>query len=151
MASLTQWTWIWVNSGSWWWTGRPGMLQSVRSQSRTWLSWTESWEVVVDIFKKKNFFFPLSQRPSGLSWECSTKNFEGRRDHWKLYNLLSVLNELVQVMCSINQVCLSCIFFFFTAVCLSVIVKCCNIFWNSYFEAKIWVLCGSLIFGCHCF
>ena len=27
MASPTQWTWIWVNSGSWWWTGRPGMLQ----------------------------------------------------------------------------------------------------------------------------
>ena len=29
MASLTQWTWIWVNSGSWWWTGRPGVLQSM--------------------------------------------------------------------------------------------------------------------------
>ena len=27
MASLTWWTWVWVNSGSWWWTGRPGMLQ----------------------------------------------------------------------------------------------------------------------------
>ena len=32
MASPTQWTWIWVNSGSWWWTGRPGMLQSMGSQ-----------------------------------------------------------------------------------------------------------------------
>ena len=29
MASPTQWTWVWVNSGSWWWTGRPGMLQSL--------------------------------------------------------------------------------------------------------------------------
>ena len=28
VASLTQWTWVCVNSGSWWWTGRPGMLQS---------------------------------------------------------------------------------------------------------------------------
>ena len=27
MASLTRWTWVWVNSGSWWWTGRPGVLQ----------------------------------------------------------------------------------------------------------------------------
>ena len=27
MASQTGWTWVWVNSGSWWWTGRPGMLQ----------------------------------------------------------------------------------------------------------------------------
>ena len=26
MASPTQWTWVWVDSGSWWWTGRPGVL-----------------------------------------------------------------------------------------------------------------------------
>ena len=26
MASPTQWTWVWENSGSWWWTGKPGML-----------------------------------------------------------------------------------------------------------------------------
>ena len=32
MASPTEWTWVWVNSGSWWWTGRPGMLQSMGSQ-----------------------------------------------------------------------------------------------------------------------
>ena len=35
MASPTQWTWVWVNSGNWWWTGRPGVLQSRQSQSRT--------------------------------------------------------------------------------------------------------------------
>ena len=32
MASLTRWTGVWVNSGSWWWTGTPGLLQSVGSQ-----------------------------------------------------------------------------------------------------------------------
>ena len=32
MASLTQWTWVWVNSRSWWWTGRPGVLQFMGSQ-----------------------------------------------------------------------------------------------------------------------
>jgi len=32
MASPTQWTWIWVNSGSQWWIGRPGMLHSMGSQ-----------------------------------------------------------------------------------------------------------------------
>ena len=32
MASPTQWTWVWVNSGSWWWTGRPGVLRSMGSQ-----------------------------------------------------------------------------------------------------------------------
>ena len=38
MASVTQWTWVWVNSGSWWWTGRPGMLQFMELQSWTWLT-----------------------------------------------------------------------------------------------------------------
>ena len=33
MASPTQWTWIWVNSGSWRWTGKPGMLQSLGSKT----------------------------------------------------------------------------------------------------------------------
>ena len=32
MASPTQWTWVWVDSGSCWWTGRPGVLQSMGSQ-----------------------------------------------------------------------------------------------------------------------
>ena len=32
MASPTQWMWVWVSSRSWWWTGRPGVLQSVGSQ-----------------------------------------------------------------------------------------------------------------------
>ena len=45
MASPSQWTWVWVNSGRWWWTGRPGMLQSMGLQrvgdSTEWLSWTK--------------------------------------------------------------------------------------------------------------
>ena len=32
MVSLTLWTWVWASSGSWWWTGRPGVLQSMESQ-----------------------------------------------------------------------------------------------------------------------
>ena len=38
MASPTQWTWVWVRSGSWWWTGKPGVLQSMGSQ-RVRLDW----------------------------------------------------------------------------------------------------------------
>ena len=46
MASLSWWTWVWVNSGSWWWTGRPGMLrfmglQRVRHNWVTELNWTD--------------------------------------------------------------------------------------------------------------
>ena len=45
-SSLTWWTWVWVNSGSWWWTGRPGMLRFMGSQrvGHDWvteLNWTE--------------------------------------------------------------------------------------------------------------
>ena len=48
MASLTQWTWVWVDSGSWWWTGRPGVLwfmgsQRVRHDWATELNWTKLW------------------------------------------------------------------------------------------------------------
>ena len=46
MASLTRWIGVWVNSGSWWWTGRPGVLQFMGSQrvGHDWgteLNWTE--------------------------------------------------------------------------------------------------------------
>ena len=46
MASLTRWTWVWVNSGSWCWTGRPGMLRFVELQrvGHDWvteLNWTK--------------------------------------------------------------------------------------------------------------
>ena len=49
MASPTRWTWVWASSGSWWWTGKAGVLQSMGSQSQTWLSdWTElNWECTV--------------------------------------------------------------------------------------------------------
>ena len=35
MASPTRWTWVWVSSGSWLWTGKPGVLQSMRSELET--------------------------------------------------------------------------------------------------------------------
>ena len=46
MALPTQWTWVWVNSGGWWWTGRPGVLwfmgwQRVEHNWATELNWTE--------------------------------------------------------------------------------------------------------------
>ena len=51
MASPTQWTWVWVKFGSWWWTRRPGMLQPMGSQRvrHDWvteLNWTENWSIV---------------------------------------------------------------------------------------------------------
>ena len=45
MASAIQWTWVWARSRSWWWTGRPGVLQSMGLQRvghdwATELNWT---------------------------------------------------------------------------------------------------------------
>ena len=61
MTSLTQWVWVWVNSGSWWWIGRPGVLRFMGSQrvGHNWaseLNWTElnyCWK-----FNEKLLFFP---------------------------------------------------------------------------------------------
>ena len=45
MASPTQWTWVLVSSRSWWWTGKPGMLQSMGLQ-RVGHDWTElNWKM----------------------------------------------------------------------------------------------------------
>ena len=51
MASLTRWTWVWASSGSWRWTGRHGVLQSMGSQGveHDWvtkLNWTDNIEQV---------------------------------------------------------------------------------------------------------
>ena len=40
MASPTRWRWVWPSSGGWWWTGKPGILQSIGSQ-RIRHNWTE--------------------------------------------------------------------------------------------------------------
>ena len=53
MASLTRWTWVWVNSGSWWWTRRPGVLQSTGLQrvghdwatELNWMKCVHTWKV----------------------------------------------------------------------------------------------------------
>ena len=45
MASTTRWTWVWARSGSWWWTGKPGMLQSVGLQKvvHDWVTELKHW------------------------------------------------------------------------------------------------------------
>ena len=49
MASPTRWTWVWVNSGSWWWTGRPGVLQFMGSQ-RVRHDWATELNWILVIF-----------------------------------------------------------------------------------------------------
>ena len=61
MASPTWWTCVWVNSGNWWWTGRPGMLwfmglQRVGHGWVTELNWLWLWAMFsVVVYLKKNY------------------------------------------------------------------------------------------------
>ena len=53
MATPTRWMWVWVNSGSWWWTGRPGVLrfmglQRVGHDWATELNWDFWWNLADD-------------------------------------------------------------------------------------------------------
>ena len=50
MASRTQWTWVWVNSRSWWWRGRPGVLRFMGSQ-RVGHDWTTELNWLIFILK----------------------------------------------------------------------------------------------------
>ena len=64
MASPTQWAWVWVNSRSWCWTGKPGMLQSMVSQRVR-----QEWETEV-----KSRFLSFARRPGAsvlLRASCS--------------------------------------------------------------------------------
>ena len=70
MASPTQWSWVWVDFGSWWWTGRPGVLrfmgsQRVRHDWATELNWKTSdlffnnrnyWKQVLRLGAKRYIF-----------------------------------------------------------------------------------------------
>ena len=65
MASLTRCTWVWVNSGSWWWTGRPGVLrfmgsQRVRHDWATELNWTEHLYVLCSSIVLFKLLFRIS-------------------------------------------------------------------------------------------
>ena len=79
MASLTQWTWVWVNSRSWWWTGSPGVLQSMGSQSWTRLSdWTERLLLNNEKIRKRRWdSWPPEEKNSlwGLRWGLIALSF----------------------------------------------------------------------------
>ena len=75
MASPTQWTWVWVNSRSWWWTGRPGVLKSMGSQRvghdwATELNWTE-YKLFDRLCSRTVSLSPVSLSVSWVPWVTS--------------------------------------------------------------------------------
>ena len=84
VASLTRWTWVWVNSGSWWWTGRPGMLQfmgwqRVRHDWVTELNWTEAiWKFQGTVKRPRSGQWPNSWKssPCRLNNDVQLESYE---------------------------------------------------------------------------
>ena len=87
VASPTRWTWVWVDSGSWWWTGRPGVLWFMGSQrvGHDWvaeLNWTEEklgkwyWDFCFVSYNYKGIHNHL--------------NYTGRNHIWLFFSLLDV-------------------------------------------------------------
>ena len=68
MVSPIWWTWVWVNSGSWWWTGRPGVLRCMGSQ-RVGHDWTTelNWTELILIFTSiHSSIYPPNHFPAHL-------------------------------------------------------------------------------------
>ena len=70
LASPTRWTWVWASFGSWWWTWKPGVLQSIGSQrvGHDWvteLNWTEGLQGLVWASSGRNLVQERMQRDSG--------------------------------------------------------------------------------------
>ena len=79
MASLTKWTWVWVNSGSWWWTRKPGVLQSmgwqrVRHDWLTELNWILK-NVVFGWYRYSVGFFLYFGRLYVFLWYIRNMNY----------------------------------------------------------------------------
>ena len=102
MASLTRWTWVWVNSGSWWWTGRPGVLQLMGSQRvrhdwATELNWTEGcikphcpWEQAWDsVLQLEGQFIWLKLFPKGTDDVASGIRASGHKSGLVAWSLVT--------------------------------------------------------------
>ena len=83
MASLTWWTWVWASPGSWWWTRKTGMLQSIGSQRvrHNWATELNWAELKSHIDKNENFlkeiFLWLAQNVQKEPYICL---FASRRE-----------------------------------------------------------------------
>ena len=75
MASLTRWTWVWASSRNWWWTGKPGMLQSMGSQ-RIRHDWATEQEQQLLKFIAKSSLSILGQEELPLAGASSSVDKE---------------------------------------------------------------------------
>ena len=93
MASLTRWTWVWVNSGSWWWTGRPGVLQFMGSDTTEQLIWSDDYlEKLLNLLFE--VFFTLKDCCPNSDWKhiCMLIAFT---DAWRKLDFNSSVNTIL--------------------------------------------------------
>ena len=136
MASLTRWTWVWVNSGSWWWTGRPGVLRFMGSQrvGHDWatdLIWSDVFGSVNGVFEQVFEFYWI--------WACAfTWNFLCVNKFVRVLCVWACMNKLILWMCKFGYMCeWTCKYVsFYWNVCLYVYAHICD-----YVMASI---CGLL-------
>ena len=89
MASLSRWTWVWVNSRSWWWTGRPSVLQSMGSQriGHDWvteLNWTELMKHSSFQRVGQNLITSRTTEPHLETTWCQIKEAQALKTPWSL-------------------------------------------------------------------
>ena len=81
LASWTWWTWVWASSGSWWWTGKPGVLQSMGSQ-RVRHNWATELKFSIHSAKYQGVWFPpfcFEHAPVNLRYRLTLSRSSGRR------------------------------------------------------------------------
>ena len=143
MASPTQWTWVWVSSRSWWWTGKPSMLQSMGPQ-----------RVRHDWAAELNWAYPFSSRYSWLRSSTRVSCIAGRFfTNWALKpsllhtaTLLSFLKKKVKrtqqrpslTQCPQPLSCLSVFSFMEKKSALIFDHSCCFRIFSSHSLLNIW-------------
>ena len=102
MASLTRWTWVWASSGSWWWTGKPSVLQSMGSQESDmtdWLNWTDCtifldstylWKCTIFVF----FWFTSLIMTDCRSFHTSRNDYFVPFSGWGIFHCIYVPHHL---------------------------------------------------------
>ena len=103
MASPTQCTWVWVNSRSWWWTGRPGMLRFMGSQRvghdwATELDWSFP-KGLISCFSVDTHWSCGQQLPSPPDYKWSEGEESGRLEGlpWCLLRNQCLINNCCQI------------------------------------------------------
>ena len=93
MTSPTWWTWVWGSFRSWWWTGKPGVLQSMgESDTTEWLKWTE---LIINVcYLKLEFWWFFSHVSRGFPGSFTSHDMDCIIELLTLYSETLDLTEL---------------------------------------------------------